>query len=90
MRKISLLAAVALAAIVAMPGASDAASKRKSATDPASCAGGGCTAVNPDRVTQPCNGSNCYKRTSRKHKSSSDTSKADTSKTDTSKTDTSK
>jgi hypothetical protein len=25
------------------------------------------TFVNPDRVTQPCNGSNCY-RSSRKHK----------------------
>jgi hypothetical protein len=65
MRKISL-AAIALAAIVAIPGASYAASK-KSASDPASCTGGACTAQNPDRVTQPCNGSNCYKKT-RKHK----------------------
>jgi len=70
--KISIAAAIALAAIVAVPGASFAASKHKGAasdaTNPASCAGGGCTAVNPDRVTQPCNGSNCYKRSSRKHK----------------------
>jgi hypothetical protein len=79
MRKISVVAAVALAAIVAIPGASYAASKHKSATDPASCTGGGCTAQNPDRVTQPCNGASCYKR-SRKHKSSSETSKTDTSK----------
>jgi hypothetical protein len=34
---------------------------------PASCTGGGCTAQNPDRVTQPCSGASCYKRT-RKHK----------------------
>jgi len=65
--KITLAAAIALAAMVAIPGASYAASKHKSATDPASCTGGGCTAQNPDRVTQPCNGANCYKR-SRKHK----------------------
>jgi hypothetical protein len=68
--KISVLAAIALAAIVAVPGASYAASKHKSSdglANPATCTGGGCTAQNPDRVTQPCNGSNCYKR-SRKHK----------------------
>jgi hypothetical protein len=64
--KITLAAAIALAAIIAIPGASYAASK-KSATDPASCTGGGCTAQNPDRVTQPCNGASCYKKT-RKHK----------------------
>ena len=69
MRKISVVAAIALAAIVAVPGASYAATKHKSATDPASCNGGACTAQNPDRVTQPCNGSQCYKHT-RKHKSS--------------------
>jgi hypothetical protein len=67
--KISVLAAIALAAVVTVPSASYAASKHKSATDPASCTGGACTAQNPDRVTQPCNGSNCYKRT-RKHKAS--------------------
>ena len=68
MRKISVVAAIALAAIVAVPSASYATSKNKS-TDPATCTGGACTAQNPDRVTQPCNGSNCYKRT-RKHKAS--------------------
>jgi hypothetical protein len=66
--KISVMAAIALAAIVAVPGASYAASKHKSSTDPASCTGGGCTAQNPDRVTQPCSGASCYKRSSRKHK----------------------
>jgi hypothetical protein len=70
--KISVLAAIALAAIVAIPGASYAASKHKGSeaglSNPATCTGGACTAQNPDRVTQPCNGSNCYKRT-RKHKS---------------------
>jgi hypothetical protein len=65
MRKISVAAAIALAVIVAIPGASYAASKKSG--DPASCTGGACTAENPDRVTQPCNGSNCYKKT-RKHK----------------------
>jgi hypothetical protein len=79
--KISVVAAIALAAIVAVPGASYAASKHKGAastenglTNPANCTGGGCTSQNPDRVTQPCNGSQCYKR-SRKHKSSSEASK---------------
>jgi hypothetical protein len=68
MKKISVAAAIALAAIVAIPGASYAASK-KSATDPADCTGGACTAQNPDRVTQPCNGASCYKKT-HKHKAS--------------------
>jgi hypothetical protein len=79
MRKISVVAAVALATIVAIPGASYAASKHKSATDPASCTGGGCTAQNPDRVTQPCSGASCYKRT-RKHKPAAASEKSDTSK----------
>ena len=85
MRNMSVAATIALAAIIAIPGASYAASKlayaitHKSATDSNTCTGGGCTAQNPDRVTQPCNGSNCYKRT-RKHKSSSNTSRSDTSK----------
>jgi len=74
MRKISVVTAVALAAILAIPSASYAASKRKSATDPASCTGGACTAQNPDRVTQPCSGSNCYK-SSRKHKKTSEAPK---------------
>lgn len=75
--KISVVAAIALAAIVSVPSASYAASKHKGAassetglTNPANCTGGGCTSQNPDRVTQPCNGANCYKRSSRKHKSS--------------------
>ena len=75
--KISVVTAIALAAIVAVPSASFAATKHKGATssetgltNPANCTGGGCTAQNPDRVVQPCNGSQCYKR-SRKHKSSS-------------------
>jgi hypothetical protein len=67
--KISVAAAIALAAIIAIPGASYAASK-KSATDPTSCTGGGCTAENPDRVRQPCSGAACYKKT-RKHKPAS-------------------
>jgi hypothetical protein len=77
--KISVVAAIALAAIVAVPGASYAASKHKGAassetglTNPASCTGGGCTSENPDRVRQPCYGSQCYKRShTNKHQSSS-------------------
>ncbi len=38
-------------------------------TNPAACLGGGCTTENPDRVRQPCYGSQCYKRT-RTNKSS--------------------
>ncbi len=79
--KISVITAIALAAIVAVPSASYAASKHKGAassetglTNPANCTGGGCTSQNPDRVVQPCNGANCYKR-SRKHKSSSEAPK---------------
>jgi hypothetical protein len=79
--KISVVAAIALAAIVAVPSASYAASKHKGAassetglTNPAECTGGACTSKNPDRVVQPCSGANCYKRT-RKHKSSSEASK---------------
>jgi hypothetical protein len=77
--KLSLAVAVALAALVAVPSASYAASKKHKAaetsetglTNPSGCLGGGCTSQNPDRVTQPCNGSNCYKRSSKKAKSSS-------------------
>src|SRR5260370_35561857 len=74
--KFSVVAAIALAAIVAVPSASYAASKHKGAassetglTNPANCTGGGCTSQNPDRVGQPGNGANRYKRL-RKHKSS--------------------
>jgi hypothetical protein len=79
--KISVVAAIALAAIVAVPSASYAASKHKGATssetgltNPKTCLGGACTSENPDRVTQPCSGASCYKR-SRKHKSSAESSK---------------
>ena len=68
--KISVLAAIALAAIVAIPSASYAASKKHTQTgytSPTACTGGGCTSQNPDRVTQPCSGASCYKKT-RKHK----------------------
>jgi hypothetical protein len=76
--KISLAGAILLAAIVAVPGASYAASqKHKGApssetgyTNPTTCAGGACTSENPDRVRQECSGASCYKR-ARKHKSSS-------------------
>jgi hypothetical protein len=74
--KMSVVAAIALAVIVALPGASYAASKHKGAassetglTNPANCTGGACTSQNPDRVVQPCHGAQCYKK-SRKHKSS--------------------
>jgi hypothetical protein len=50
MRKISVVAAVALVAVVAIPSASFAASKTKdSSRDVTKCQGGGCTAANPDR-----------------------------------------
>ena len=78
--KISVLAAIALAAIVSVPSASYAASKKHRGTastetgyaNPSTCLGGSCTSENPDRVRQPCSGSSCYKRTrTTKHKSSS-------------------
>jgi hypothetical protein len=76
--KIGLVAAIALAAIVAIPGASFAASQKHRGaasgetgyTNPTSCTGGSCTSQNPDRVRQECSGAQCYKK-SRKHKSSS-------------------
>jgi hypothetical protein len=69
--KINVLAAVALAAIVSVPSASYAASKKHRGaaatetgyTNPSGCLGGSCTSENPDRVRQPCSGSSCYKRT---------------------------
>jgi hypothetical protein len=49
-RKIGVAAAVALAAFLAVPSASFAASKAKSSfSDQTQCQGGACTAVNPDR-----------------------------------------
>jgi hypothetical protein len=77
--KISVVAAIALAAIVAIPAASDAASQKHRGapsnetglTNPGTCLGGGCTSENPDRVVQPCNGSQCYKRSRARQKLSS-------------------
>jgi len=69
MTKISVVAAVALAAIVAIPSASFAASKAKnSASDVTKCQGGGCTAVNPDRDPNTSKNSQYYRRTHKKHK----------------------
>jgi hypothetical protein len=78
--KISVLPALALATLVAVPGLSYAASQKHRGaastetayTNPSACLGGSCTSENPDRVRQPCSGSSCYKRTrTNKHKSSS-------------------
>ena len=72
--KISIAAAIALVAFLAAPNASFAAKKHKSHTESTSeCLGGGCTGVNPDRVTQPCNGSNCYKRSKTKETKTKET-----------------
>ena len=69
MRKISVVAAVALAAIVAVPSASFAASKAKnSASDVTKCQGGGCTAANPDRDPNTSIKSQYYRRSHKKHK----------------------
>jgi len=69
MRKISVAAAVALAAIVAIPSASFAASKTKdSSRDVTECEGGGCTAVNPDRDPNTSLRSQHYRSTHKKHK----------------------
>jgi hypothetical protein len=78
--KITVVAALALAALVAVPGSSDAASRKHRGaastetgySNPGTCLGGSCTSENPDRVRQPCSGGSCYKRTrTSKHKSSS-------------------
>jgi hypothetical protein len=69
MRKISVVAAVALAAIAAIPSASFAASKTKdSPRDVTKCEGGGCTAVNPDRDPNTSLRSQHYRSTHKKHK----------------------
>ena len=68
---------MAMAAILSISSASYAASQKNRIpvsgetgyTNPAACLGGGCTTENPDRVRQPCSGSQCYKRT-RTNKSS--------------------
>jgi hypothetical protein len=68
--KISMAAAVALAAIFVVPDASYAESHRHKGaaatetgyTNPKTCLGGSCTSENPDRVRQPCSGGSCFKR----------------------------
>jgi hypothetical protein len=77
--KINVLAAMALTALIAVPGSSDAASRKHRGaastetgfTNPSGCLGGSCTGENPDRVRQECSGASCYKRThATKHKRS--------------------
>jgi hypothetical protein len=77
--KISVAAAIALAAILVVPDASYAASRKHKGTaastetgltNPRDCLGGGCTGQNPDRVGTQCS-ADCYKRTRvSRHKSS--------------------
>jgi len=70
--KIIVAAAIALAAIVAVPSASFAASKSKakdSSRDVTKCEGGACTAVNPDRdFINTSRNAQFYRRTHKKHK----------------------
>lgn len=61
--------ALALAAFLALPSASFAASKAKSSSrDVTKCEGGGCTAVNPDRDPNTSKNSQYYRRSHKKHK----------------------
>jgi hypothetical protein len=70
--KITMAAAIALAAIVAAPSASLAASKAKakdSYRDVTKCEGGACTAVNPDRdFINTSRNAQYYRSTHKKHK----------------------
>jgi hypothetical protein len=69
--KITVAAAVALAAIVAVPSASFAASKAKNSHryDVTKCEGGGCTALNPDRdFLNTSRNAQFYRSTHKKHK----------------------
>jgi hypothetical protein len=77
--KITVAAAVALAAIVAVPSASFAASKTKNSyrdvtnknsyRDVTKCEGGACTGVNPDRdFINTSRNAQYYRRTHKKHK----------------------
>jgi hypothetical protein len=70
--KITVAAAIALAAIVAGPTASLAASKAKtkdSYRDVTKCEGGACTAVNPDRdFINTSRDAQQYRSTHKKHK----------------------
>ncbi len=69
--KIGAALVIAMAAMLSLPSASDAASRRNRIppsgetgySNPGGCLGGGCTYENPDRVRQPCSGGSCYKRT---------------------------
>jgi len=62
--------ALALAAFLAVPSASFAASKKDSSRDVTKCEGGACTAVNPDRDPNTSrNSQQFYKRSHKKHKS---------------------
>ena len=61
--------ALALAAFLAVPGASFAASKKDSSRDVTKCEGGACTAVNPDRDPNTSRNSQYYRRSHKKHKS---------------------
>jgi hypothetical protein len=60
--------ALALAAFLAVPSASFAASKKDSAKDVTKCEGGACTAANPDRDPNTSIKSQYYRRSHKKHK----------------------
>jgi hypothetical protein len=61
--------AVAIAAFLAIPSASFAASKdKKSSRDVTKCEGGACTAVNPDRDPNTSVNSQHYRSSHKKHK----------------------
>jgi len=61
--------ALAIAAFLAVPSASFAASKAKnSSSDVTKCEGGACTAVNPDRDPNTSTKSQYYRRSHKKHK----------------------
>ena len=61
--------ALALAAFLAVPSASFAASKKDSSKDVTKCEGGACTAANPDRdPNTSIRSQNFYKRSHKKHK----------------------
>ena len=75
--KITLAAAIALAAIVAVPSASFATSKARNShrdvtnsyRDVTKCEGGACTAVNPDRdFINTSRNAQFYRSTHKKHK----------------------
>jgi len=61
--------ALALAAFLAVPSASFAASKeKKSYSDQTKCEGGACTAANPDRDPNTSSKHQFYRSTHKKHK----------------------